>query len=38
LPASPDAPFVFNIDTSTGARRPDTRTQLTVDRETATIL
>ena len=38
VPAAPDAPWVFSIDTSTGARRPDTRTQLTVDRETGTTL
>ena len=38
VPAAPNAPWVFSIDTSTGARRPDTRTQLTVDRETGTTL
>lgn len=38
VPAAPEAPWAFSIDTSTGARRPDTRTQLTVDRATATIL
>jgi uncharacterized iron-regulated membrane protein len=32
LPAATDAPFVFTIDTSTGARRPDTRSQLTLAR------
>lgn len=38
VPAAPEAPWAFSIDISTGARRPDTRTQLTVDRATATIL
>jgi uncharacterized iron-regulated membrane protein len=34
LPAAPDAPWTFSIDTSTGARRPDTRTEVTLDRKT----
>lgn len=34
LPTAPEAPWVFSIDTSTGARRPDTRLQLTLDRTT----
>lgn len=36
--AAPGAPWVFSIDTSAGARRPDTRTQLTVDGETGSNL
>jgi uncharacterized iron-regulated membrane protein len=38
LPAAPTAPWVFSADTSTGARRPDTRTQLTLDRATGATL
>ncbi len=38
VPPSAEAPWVFTIDTSTGARRPDTRTQLTLDRRTGEVL
>jgi uncharacterized iron-regulated membrane protein len=37
VPPSPEAPFAFGIDTSTGARRPSTRTQLVVDRRTGEV-
>ena len=38
LPGSDDAPWAFSVDTSTGARRPDTRTQFTLDRATAATI
>ena len=38
LPAAPDAPWTFSIDTSTGARRPDTRTEVTLDRKTVATI
>lgn len=38
VPTAPGAPWVFNVDTSTGARRPDTRTLITVDGEAGTTL
>ena len=38
VPAAPGAPWVFSVDTSTGARRPDTRTVITVDGDTGTTL
>jgi uncharacterized iron-regulated membrane protein len=38
LPATPEAPWVFSVDTSAGARRPDTRTQLTVDRRSGEVV
>jgi uncharacterized iron-regulated membrane protein len=38
LPVTPDAPWSISLDTSSGARRPDTRTQLTLDRTTGATL
>jgi uncharacterized iron-regulated membrane protein len=38
IPTAPDAPFSFSIDTSTGARRPSTRSQLVVDRKTGEVV
>ena len=38
VPTSPEAPFSFSFDTSTGARRPSTRAQVVVDRRTAEVL
>ena len=38
LPAAPDAPWTFSIDASTGARRPDTRTEVTLDRKTVATI
>jgi uncharacterized iron-regulated membrane protein len=38
LPGGPDAPWAFSVDTSTGAKRPDTRTQLTLDRATGATI
>jgi uncharacterized iron-regulated membrane protein len=38
LPTSADGPWSFSIDTSTGARRPDTRSQLTLDPKTAEVV
>lgn len=38
VPASSDAPWSFSIDTSTGARRPSTRSQLVVDRRTGEVV
>ena len=38
VPASPDVPWSITADTSTGARRPDTRTQLTLDRQSGEVV
>jgi uncharacterized iron-regulated membrane protein len=38
LPATTEASWVFSIDTSAGARRPDRRTQLTVDRRSGEVV
>ena len=38
LPGNPNAPWSFSLDTSTGARRPDTRTTLTLDRQTGATI
>ena len=37
LPAAPDAPWSFSVDTSAGARRPDRRAQITFDRGTGEL-
>jgi uncharacterized iron-regulated membrane protein len=37
-PLSADAPWTFSIDTSAGARRPSTRSQLVLDRRTGAIV
>jgi uncharacterized iron-regulated membrane protein len=38
LPTTAGAPLSFSADTSTGARRPDTRTQFTIDPATAATI
>jgi uncharacterized iron-regulated membrane protein len=38
LPSSPEGPWTFSIDTSTGARRPDTRSQLTLAAKTGDVV
>jgi uncharacterized iron-regulated membrane protein len=37
LPNAPDAPWSFSVDTSSGARRPDRRAQVTFDRTTGEL-
>jgi uncharacterized iron-regulated membrane protein len=38
VPSAPDTPFSFSLDSSTGARRPNTRGQAVVDRRTGTLV
>jgi uncharacterized iron-regulated membrane protein len=38
LPTTGDAPWTFSIDTSAGARRPDTRTQVSLDLRTGEVV
>jgi uncharacterized iron-regulated membrane protein len=37
LPNAPDAPWSFSVDTSSGARRPDRRAQVSFDRTTGEL-
>jgi uncharacterized iron-regulated membrane protein len=38
LPAKAEGPWTFSLDTSTGARRPDTRTQVSLDIKTGDVV
>jgi uncharacterized iron-regulated membrane protein len=38
LPSDPASPWTFTIDTSSGARRPDARTQLSLDLKTGEVV
>jgi uncharacterized iron-regulated membrane protein len=38
LPSAPDAPFSWSLDSSTGARRPSTRAQVVLSRQTGEVV